>query len=228
MKAVFRRYFLSLMLVAAVAALTVPAASAQSDAESDTIRVDDGRIVIVVEDGAVVLRDGRRRTGEPRVRREVRVERRDNPRGLWMMHRDGSDADTVVVDVDRIARVVERAVDRVPRDFERWFEDLDVAPLGDIMEERGEIMRMEAEARELARRARSAEGAERERLEDELRAHLDDLFSQKLNLERERLDRMQQRVERGQRELEERSARRGEIVERRYRELLGDRDVLEW
>lgn len=210
--------------VAAAGLLLLPTiVNAQGRADADTVRVEGERVVILVEDDAVVIREGRRAP-----HRELRVERRVAPDGIWMMHRDREGADTISVNVEGIARVVER-LGEMPMHFERWVEGLEeAAPIGDTWQAQREIAEMEARSRELARQVRSAEGAEQERLEQELRAHLDELFSEKLALRRERVERLAERLEREQSELETRRNRRSEIVERRYRELLGEQDELDW
>lgn len=221
------RHLVPAIVVCAIAALSAPEAVSQNRAEADTLRFGNSPITIIIEDGAVILRE-RGGSAAPRMEREFRLERRDRPAGVRMMHRDAQGSDTLVLDFERITRAAERAARHPMLSFERWFEDLDASPLGTRMAERAEINRMEAEARELARRAGEAEGEERDRLEAELRAHLDELFAEKLAVERERLDRRRERLEHDQQAFDERRRRRGEIIERRLRDLLGDRDVLEW
>lgn len=211
-------------IAAAAGLFLVPVeVSAQPEVSADTVRVEGERVVILVEDDAVVVREGAR---EPH--REFRLERRIGPDGVWMMHRDREGVDTVSVNVDEVARVFER-LGEIPVHLERWAEELgDSAPLGDAWQSQREVAEMERQSRDLARQVRSAEGAERERLEQELRAHLDELFSTKLELRRERVERLAERLERERAELDQRRSRRSEIVERRYRELLGERDELDW
>lgn len=102
-------------------------------------------------------------------------------------------------------------------------------------ETRRGIAEGERESRELARRLRGADGAERDRLEAELRQTLERTFDLKQQARRERAERMRQEAERRHDEAEalqseraEREAARWDIIERRERELLGEPGALEW
>lgn len=102
-------------------------------------------------------------------------------------------------------------------------------------ETRRAIAEGERESRELARQLRRAEGADRDRLTDELRATLERTFDLKQQARRERIEHLQQEAERLQSdlselndELAEREQARREIIERRQRELLGEADELDW
>lgn len=105
--------------------------------------------------------------------------------------------------------------------FRRYFEGRDWG-------EQAGVVRMEQEAHRLAREARQAEGAERRRLERELREQLDALLDRKLTLREERIEHLMEEAEEQREQLRERRARRDEIIERRLRELLGEDDVLDW
>lgn len=110
------------------------------------------------------------------------------------------------------------------------FGDLDVfrPESAEVLKERVEVMRMEQEARRLAREARQAEGAERQRLEAELRDHLDAIFEQKMDLRRKRVERLEAELQAQREKLDARRAARQEMIERRMRELMGASDELEW
>ncbi len=198
-----------------------PAASAQEAA--DTLQLGNDRIVIILDEDGFVIRDNDSDDGQ-QARRELRLERRKHPRGIRMMRFDRDGSDTLHFDFDHITRFAER----IPQDLEAYFDGLKAAPLGRAMEERSAVARMEAEAQRLSRRALRAEGAERRRIETELREHLDVLFAEKLALERKRLEHRRDRLEDEQRKLDERQQRHEEIIDRRLRDLLGERDVLEW
>lgn len=192
--------------------------------EADTIRIGSDRVVIVISDGEVVLRHMDR--ADDAREREVRVERLRRPGAFRMMHRDGIDADTVEVDVERLVR---RA--RVMAEgMKEWFDESEFRdrPLGAMLEGRGEIAELEMETRRLAREARRAEGEDRRRLEQELRTKLDELLTLRLETERERVQRLEEQAGEHRQRLERRLQSREEILERRFRELLGDDDLLDW
>lgn len=91
-----------------------------------------------------------------------------------------------------------------------------------------EIMKMEAESRELARRIRGADGSERRDLEQQLSEKLRLIFDKKLEVRQERIQKLQERLEKQQAEVAERQRARTEIIERRKADLLGEDDELEW
>lgn len=95
-------------------------------------------------------------------------------------------------------------------------------------EDNVEIARMEREAWELARQARRAEGAEKTRLENELRTKLDQIFDQKLQLQQKRLEELEGDMQEQRSSLEERRRSREQIIQKRQRELLGEDDTYEW
>lgn len=100
--------------------------------------------------------------------------------------------------------------------------------LGRSMEERAEIARMDAASRRLAREARRAEGAERDRLEQELQEKLNEIFEKKQALRAERIERLRSELEEAEAEQAERQELRQEIIDRRLKELLGERDKYDW
>ncbi|HET6566560.1 MAG TPA: hypothetical protein VFG50_01265 [Rhodothermales bacterium] len=109
------------------------------------------------------------------------------------------------------------------KDFGPFFGDVDF-----LARENAETIRLEQEARELARKYREAEGAERQRLERDLREKLNKEFDQKLALRRERTEQLQKELKEQQERLQKRQAARDEVIERHLKELLGEEDVLNW
>lgn len=97
-----------------------------------------------------------------------------------------------------------------------------------LARENSETIRMEQEARDLARRARNAEGAEQEQLKRQLHDKLNAEFDQKLALSRDRVEHLQKDLKDEQERLEKRQRARDEIIERHMNELLGEGDVLDW
>jgi hypothetical protein len=211
---------LSAIALLAMVTWIIPGAWAQ---EADTIRVGSDRVVIVIDDGSILFRS----TDEwgNADERELRVGRGERPSDLRILRRNGGESDTLSFDVQRL---VERArgLNQLSR---RWVEDFEFPelPLGERLEERRDLVRMETEANALARRTREARGEERQRLEAELRSRLDDLLSRRLELERSRVDRLESQASERRERLNYRMENRGEILERRMRDLLGN-DDLEW
>lgn len=97
-----------------------------------------------------------------------------------------------------------------------------------LMEEHREVAGLERESRELASRARRAEGEERRELEAQLREKLDEIFERKMEIRRERVAEVAERIQDQRTEIQERAEARQEIIERRFQHLLGDSDVLDW
>lgn len=140
---------------------------------------------------------------------------------IFAMRLDQLGRDTLAVDFDRVTRMARRHMPDLRRNLRRFeFERM--------MDESSVVVEMEKEARELSRRARAAEGSERRQLEAELRTHLESLMQEKLAHEERVLERRRTRLEEESRRLQERRERRTDIIERRFRDLLGERDVLEW
>lgn len=100
--------------------------------------------------------------------------------------------------------------------------------LAGSMRESSEIARMDMESRRLARQVRNAEGAERERLEGELEELLAEIFEKKQALRAQRIERLQDELDKLETDQRQRTSARQEIIERRLRELLGERDVYDW
>lgn len=96
------------------------------------------------------------------------------------------------------------------------------------MEGNAEVARMEREAHELALKARGATGAERTRLEQELKAQLDKIFEKKMDVRREHAERMERELNEVRAQLSAREKARAEMIDRRLKELLGAEDALKW
>ncbi|RMF61767.1 MAG: hypothetical protein D6746_05070, partial [Bacteroidetes bacterium] len=107
-------------------------------------------------------------------------------------------------------------------------DDVDVvleAP-GRVRDE--EVIRMEREAERMARALRRAEGEDRKRQEEALRQKLEEIFERKMQLSEERLNELQEALKEARKQLEARRRARSEIIERRLKELLGERDLFAW
>lgn len=179
------------------------------------VRSHDGAVIVEEDDGAH-RRIEVRRHGAPRA---FAVDA-DGPRGSLRM----------ALDLDSLAHEFEgmRWLSRDVEDF--TFEH--VLPglrfRGVDSETRRGIADGDRASRDLARRLRTADGAERERLERELRETLERTFDLKQQARREQAERMQEEAAEIQRELSERDAARRDIIERRRQKLLGERDAMEW
>jgi len=90
------------------------------------------------------------------------------------------------------------------------------------------INQKEAEARTLARKARTLEGDERVKAEQELETLLGEIFDMKQETREERIKRMTERLSKEREALSERENARTEMIERRKKSLLGERDPLAW
>lgn len=91
-----------------------------------------------------------------------------------------------------------------------------------------EVRKMEREARDLARRARTTEGAERAELERELDTKLNEIFDRKLEHQNESVKKAEERVERLKEQTAMRESARDDIIRNRKEELLGKERYLEW
>ncbi|MFQ5570144.1 MAG: hypothetical protein ACE5G0_10755 [Rhodothermales bacterium] len=211
-----------------------PTAAAQEEAEADTIYVDEGTIVIKVDD------DGRRI-----IINGVAIDDLDGKH----VFRFGSGKDAYSVAFGDYLRHRPRIGVRMPK-LERFFDDefnaFAVAPdpeghgvvidqlrdlefrLGGSMKERSEISKMEMETRRLARQARRAEGEERARLEQELEEKLNEIFDRKQALREQHIEKLREQMNEALDKNNERQQNKSEIVERRLRELLGKEDKYDW
>jgi hypothetical protein len=91
-----------------------------------------------------------------------------------------------------------------------------------------ELRRLERESQEVAELARTAGPAEREAAGKKLRATLDRLFDLREEQKGRELEELKRRVAEIEKQLEARKASKERIVERRKRELLGERLPDDW
>lgn len=91
-----------------------------------------------------------------------------------------------------------------------------------------EVRELDREARRLAREIRRAEPADKERLEAELDELLAKTFTRKQELRQEQVDRLEEQLREARERMNERKTNSKEIIERRKRELLGERSVYDW
>jgi hypothetical protein len=100
---------------------------------------------------------------------------------------------------------------------------------GASMTERAEIAKMDMESRRLAMKVKQAEDdAERARLESELQTLLADIFERKESLREERIEALRSQIDEATAARQDRLQNRQEIIERRMKELLGERDKYDW
>lgn len=203
----------SALLASVALLLAAPAARAQ-DMPPDTIRVERGTVIIIDRDGPHLRGDG-----------VLRLRSSEALRGLR-----GDDGPFEALIARRLADT-----ERLQSDALRMHEGPWALPFGEPGGRLGlgrmatpEIMRQEAETQRLARAVRDAEGAERERLESELRDALDALFEAKMALREEQIEALEAELEARREQYEARRAEHEAIVDRRLRELLGEDDVLDW
>ncbi len=91
-----------------------------------------------------------------------------------------------------------------------------------------EIMRLERKSRDIARKLRNSEGEEREELNQELENMLNQIFDMKLESLQERIEKMSGELDELRARVQERVSSRAEIINRRLRELRGERNTLDW
>lgn len=120
------------------------------------------------------------------------------------------------------------ALEELRFQFDEPFKFFSVEDRAKRVKERRRLSELERESRELARRVREAEAAERSRLEADLRQKLDEIFDTKLKLRRERIERLEDRLRTERERLRAREEARADMIDRRMRTLVGDEDLLEW
>lgn len=229
------RFLLSLLILALAASgalaqeLTIERDGAtvtvtRPDGTTEQFTIDeDAPLRVRSHDGAVIVE-------EDGARKRVEVRRGDAPRA-FAFDMDGPRGSLrMALDLDSLAHEL---------DGMRWLSrDMDDFAFGHVLpglrfrgmdaETRRSIAEGERQSRDLARQLRDATGAERDRLEGELRETLERTFDLKQQARREHAERMQDEAAEVQQELADREAARREIIERRQRELLGEHDTLEW
>jgi hypothetical protein len=88
---------------------------------------------------------------------------------------------------------------------------------------------LEQQAHELSKKYRQAEaGGDREQIEKDLLEVLQKAFSARLTQRRRRVEALQKELEQQQADLKKREASRARIIQRRFEELTGEGDKLEW
>lgn len=212
-------------------------------AKADTLIINDKTIVVTIdEDGHRVYIDGEEANeadsgyfffdGEPGHKGFGVFEGPDGKRNhVFMRHKRGvpgtkwfdNQEGKVVFGLDGIEPVMDRLGDLA------FFGD---GPLQfqwkGSMKERVEISRMDMESRRLAHKVRDANGDERTRLEAELDELLDDIYNRKQQIRAEEIERLEKRLAELRDTQQLRRSSRNDIIERRKKELLGERDELDW
>lgn len=92
----------------------------------------------------------------------------------------------------------------------------------------GDVMRLENEARDLARQMRNASEGEKRNLEAKLDSKLDDIFEKKQENRRKSVERLEEKLRAEREALEGRERAKRDLMERRKRELLGKEDPMRW
>ncbi len=189
----------------------------------DEIELEDGtKARVLKEDGKVIVMEEDDEGGRKVIRRRVRTAPDDDVEVFVKRMKDGDHMTWHVSPgeiVDHARRMGIHGIGPVlDHDFDFDFSFDGMSP---------EIMELESEAREIARKASKAEGAERAQLERELSEKLNVIFDKKLEKRRERMTRLEEKLAKERAELAERSRSREAIIDRRKADLLGD-DVLKW
>ena len=91
-----------------------------------------------------------------------------------------------------------------------------------------ELLKLESRVRKLSETARSAQGDELEKLEDELRTLLDEIFDLKQKERTAEIESMQARIDAFAVQRDERASIQQAIVERRLDQLLGRSSKYDW
>lgn len=108
--------------------------------------------------------------------------------------------------------------EHIGRNFTRFFDD----------HRDPELRRMEREARDIARKARSADPDEKATLESELNRKLNEIFDYKLERQEESIRKAEDRLSKLKERRSKRESARDEIIRNRRDELLGRDQYLEW
>lgn len=214
----------------------------------EEVDAEDGRVVIEGKDGehTIILRsddDGYAYwVGDPGNAEFFARWNANHPRGLWdkdafrgFYDHEGNRrswenlpedaADTVWKFFNDGTAVLESLGDGYGLDGSRLF---DLERQDERLREEMDIARMETEARELAAEIRRSEGAERRTLEQEFDQKLNEIFDRKLALREKRAEKLAEELDEVRAALQERRDERGDIIERRKRQLLGEEDHLKW
>ena len=223
-----------LLLLALLISATLPAAAQEDDRSAVRVQIKDGKIIvngqvidtassdrieIETDDGESITvfvdRDGNRVWVGDREPRDFPALNAFFPRGPDGEFRFRSDDDDPMVFLEE--------------NLQSGLRRLEHAPLAQMRNRLNpEAMRMERRLHELARRVRQAEGEERQDLEAELDELLEEAFEVRLEAERAHAEELRERLADIETRLQERSAARSKIIERRKRQLLGERHLLDW
>ena len=91
-----------------------------------------------------------------------------------------------------------------------------------------ETRKLEMKSEEIARQLRRADGEDMDALNSELEELLNKIFDMKLTEQRDRMEKLAGEMDELRDRVQERSNSRSQIIERRLRQLKGDRDTLDW
>lgn len=223
-------------LLMAALVLAAPAFAQETGTRSVVIKVGDGEPIVIIDGEQLSPEEAREYLDEHGGEiilgddgHSIIVRRGDRPflrGGHFMDDFRGQLADPPVFELEDFTGALDGLHGRL-----RWMGEpggVFLREFGASMEEQAEISRMEVQSQQLAREARQAEGAERERLETELRELLADIFARKQDLRQERIDRLRQQLDEMAEEHRDRESARSEIIERRLKRLLGENDRYDW
>ena len=132
----------------------------------------------------------------PEEAEELQRLRRENRREFFMRMRE------IMPEMRRLIEMRERD----PEGFERTIHERHI----------------EHRAMRLAQEAREAEGDRHEELIEQVRRHLDELFEVRMRDRDTRIEQLEHELERLRHEQEQRRDQRGELIERRLAELMGE------
>lgn len=118
--------------------------------------------------------------------------------------------------------------DGAPNVFEDYAEHLFGGHAPRALHFNSEAMALERQLNQMARKLRMADEDEKAELEAQLDELLAEAFDAKIADQRSEAERLEARLQELRERLDERSASREEIIAKRKRELLGQRDVLDW
>lgn len=200
-----RHMYWMTILAPAILVLAQPAA-AQTDEPPDTVFVDAGETVIILDGKRIVVKS--MDTGEGR---QFTLEKEDFD-FPGMLQGDKFD-----FDIETHRRELAKSKDLIGS-LGNQIGEMKVMMTG--LE--GSVRGLEREAQRLARAVRSAEGDVRTRLNDELVGKLGEIFDRKQELRQERIDRLQSQLNKAVEEREERERVREEIIRRRMDQLVGN------
>lgn len=188
---------------------------------------EEKKVTVEVKDGKVIVNGQERAVGDNGVftftdedGEDVVVNMNRGRAGRMFAWAPGDLATDLAFDAERLQNVVERGLLR---------EGFPMAGAPRFAFGRDEELRsMEREIRELVLRIRRSDDADRAQLQAELDAKLAEAFDYKQEAGRREAEEMAQRLEDLRGRLAEREAARAEVIARRKRELLGERDALDW